>query len=164
MPSLLPRTERAIADFQNLLSQHPHTDGAIQSYLTSHINVLMCAEIEQVVTRLVVERLAVGYHDEDTSNFFPNFLKERRISSIRNATVPEIRRTLAVFSPAYGEKFDGLLSQSVKDEDVQKLRVVVEKRNASAHGIPPSITFQELEETYQAATAVVAAVRQTLLP
>ena len=164
MPSPLPRTERAIADFQNLLSQHPHTDGAIQSYLTSHINVLMCAEIEQVVTRLVVERLAVGHRDEDTANFFPNFLQERRISSIRNATVAEIRKTLAAFSPAYREQFDGLISQAVKAEDVQKLREVVEKRNASAHGIPPNITFRELEETYDAAAAIVAAVRQTLLP
>ena len=162
MPLLLPLTGTAIADYQNHLSEYPGTDPVILAYLTRHINGLMCGEIEQVVTRLVVERLATGYSDPETSDFFSAFLKSRRTSSIRNATVEEIRNTISCFGPKYREKFNDLVRNAVDNEDIQKLRTAVDKRNEDAHNIPPSITFQELEEAYRIAAAVINAVSITL--
>ena len=53
---------------------------------------------------------------------------------------------------------------SVGEAGIDRLGTAVRKRDEVAHKTPPPITFRELEETYQAATAIVAAVRQTLLP
>ena len=161
MPSPLPRTERAIADFQNLLSQYPHTDEAIQSYLTSHINVLMCAEIEREVSRLFQEKLERDCQDAATLSYIMRYIQR---GAVANATVQEIGGKISFFGSDYGKRFDDAVRQSVGDEGVGKMSVAVKKRNATAHDVPPVIDFQEITETYQAATAIVAAVRQTLLP
>ena len=124
----------------------------------------MCAEIEQVVTSLVCARLGAGYGDEETLNFFPNFLNSRRISSIRNARVDQIRTTLSSFGTDYQERFDRLVREAVDAEDIGKLSTAIRKRNDDAHSIPPTITFQEVEETYKVATAVMDAVRLTWKP
>ena len=163
MPSLLPRTELALSDCREHIDNHPDTNPAILDHLTRHINALMCAEVEQVVTQLIVARLAVGQRDEVAKGFFSNFLRERRISSIRNATVKEVRSTLSAFGPDYREKFNELVRQGLDEDEVRrKLETAVSRRNANAHHIPPSITFQELEAAYTVANEVVEAVRVTL--
>lgn len=161
MPSPLPRTERAIADFQNLLSQYPHTDEAIQSYLTSHINVLMCAEIEREVSRLFRERLEKGCQDEATLNYI---VRHIRHGAVANATVQQIKEKISFFGREYGERFDDAVRQSVGDDGIGKMTLAVQNRNATAHDIPPVIDFQEVAATHRVATAIVDAVRQTLLP
>ena len=109
MPDLLPLAGAAIVDYREHLNQNPDTDPAILAYLTRHINGLICAEIEQVVTRLVCERLDVGQHDPEARSFFPGFLDARRMSSIRNARVDEVRTTLSAFGLAYKNKFNELV-------------------------------------------------------
>ena len=162
MPLLLPLTGTAIADYQNHLHEFPDTDPVIMAYLTRHINGLMCGEIEQVVTQLIVDRLAIGHDDSETLDFFSNFLKFRRISSVRNATFEEIRNTLSSFGPKYREKFNDLVHNAVDNEGIEKLRIAVVKRNEDAHSIPPSITFEEVEEAYDIAISVIDAVSNTL--
>ena len=158
MPDILPLTSAAIADYQNHLSQHPTTDQVILDYLTRHINGLMCAEIEQVVTGLIRDRLAIGCRDEVTANY----LKSLRRSAIRNATFSEIGRTLALFGNDYRENFDVNARKTLADSDIEKLGIAVKNRDADAHEAPPPITFGELEDAYNVATQVVDAVRQTL--
>ncbi len=160
---VLPRTEAAIADYRSHVSQFPETDPVILAYLIRHINGLMCAEIEQIVTELVCEKLGSGSSDAAVFRFFPNFLHSRRISSIRNARVDAIRCTVSSFGPGYQEKFDGLLrAANVDEQGVGKLNAAVQKRNANAHSIPPVITFEELEATVKIAAAVVETVKLTL--
>ena len=144
------------------MGEFPNTDPVILAYLTRHINGLMCAEIEQVVTRLVCERLGAGCSDEVALNFFPYFLGSRRMSSIRNARVDQIRLTLSSFGSDCQERFDELVREAMNSDDIGRLSVAVKKRNDDAHSIPPTITFQEVEETYKVATAVVDAVQLTL--
>ena len=159
MPDLLRLTGAAIADYQNHLGEFPNTDPVIFAYLTRHINGLMCAEIEQVVTRLIRERLERGCRDEATANF----LKSLRRSSIRNATVSEIRDAMKLFGDDHRTKFNDLLDQAaVNEESIGKLGMAVGNRDQDAHESPPNITFRELEEAYVVATAVMDAVRLTL--
>ena len=158
MPGLLPLTSAAIADYRNHLESFPRTEQPILDYLVRHINGLMCSEIEQVVTRFVKERLALGCRDEATSNYLLSF----RRSSIRNATFSEIGRTLALFGNDYRENFDANARQTLDDSDIEKLGIAVSNRNADAHDSPPSITFGELEVAYNVATTVMDAVQQTL--
>ena len=162
MPELLPLTGSAIADYQEHLAQYPETDPVILAYLTRHINGLMCAEIEQAVTRFVCERMGTGHSDEQISTFFPNFLDSRRISSVRNARFDQIRTTLSSFGLAYRDRFDYLVSQAMNTEETTMLNTAVKKRNDDAHSIPPTVRFEEVTETYRVASAIVDAVRLTL--
>ena len=140
------------------MTQHPDTDSAILAYLTRHINGLMCGEVEQVVTRLIRERLELGCSDDATSNF----LKSLRRSTVRNATFREIRGSLALFGETYRDDFSDLVYQSVGESGIEKLGMAVGKRNQDAHENPPDITYLELEEAYTVATTIVDAVQITL--
>ena len=158
MPDLLPLTNAAISDYQHHLESFPNTEQPILDYLVRHINGLMCAEMEQVVTQLIRERLATGCRDEATSNY----LLSLRRSSIRNATYSEISRTLALFGNYYRENFDGNARQTLEDSDIEKLGIAVNSRDANAHESPPSITFGELVSAFEVAITVMDAVQQTL--
>ena len=158
MPLLLPLTNAAISDCRNHLNQNPETDPAIIAYLTRHLNGLMCAEIERVITRLVRERLAKGCSDAATASFLQSLGR----SSVRNATVSEIRNTIKLLGSPYLERFTLLLEESVGQEGVEKLGIAVGKRNENAHENPPDITFGELEDAFSIANEVVDAARLTL--
>ena len=162
MPDLLRLTGAAIADYQNHLDEFPNTDPVILAYLTRHINGLMCAEIEQVVTSLVCARLGAGYGDEETSNFFPNFLNYRRISSIRNARVDQIRIALSSFGSDCRERFDRLVREAVDAEDIGKLSTAIRKRTTMPTAFPQPSPFRKSKKAYLIATAVMDAVRLTL--
>lgn len=160
MDILLPLTETAIKDCQSHIKQHPDIDPAISAYLARHVNGLMCMEIEQVVTGLIRDRLAKGCSDTATSNF----LKSMGRSSIRNATISEIRNTISLLSNEYKDTFNNTVDQSIGQEGIEKLGIAVGKRNENAHEHPPNITFRELEEVFPIAAKVVEAVRLTLDP
>ena len=160
MDVLLPLTETAIKDCKNHINQHPDIDPAIFAYLARHVNGLMCTEIERVVTRLIRDRLAIGCSDNATSNF----LKSLGRSSVRNATISEIRNTIRLLGNDYMDTFINLVDQSVGQEGIEKLGIAVGKRNENAHENPPNITILELEEVFSIATKVVEAVKLTLAP
>ena len=84
------------------------------------------------------------------------------MSSIRNARVDQIRLTLSSFGSDCQERFDELVREAMNSDDIGRLSVAVKKRNDDAHSIPPTITFQEVEETLLIATAVMDAVQLTL--
>ena len=159
LPSpILPLTDTAISDYRDHLSQYPGTDPVILAYLTRHINGLMCAEIEQVVTRLIRNRLSAGCKDEETENFF----RSMRRSAVRNATFSEIKETLALFGNPYRDNFDKLVQESIGVGGIEKLGMAVGNRNQDAHENPPAVTFRELEEAFAVASTMVDAVRLTL--
>ena len=158
MPELLPLSSAAISDFRSHVSQHPSTDPVILDYLTRHINGLMCAEIEQVVTRLLRERLQAGCSDAATANYLNSF----RRSAVRNASYSEIGKTLATLGEAFRDRFRDSVFQDLTQADIEKLGIAVNKRDEDAHEAPPIITFAELAEAYRVAGVVVKAVELTL--
>ena len=160
MDILLPLTETAIKDCQDHMNKYPDTDPAIFAYLARHVNGLMCMEIERVVTRLIRDRLALGCSDIATSNF----LKSMGRSSVRNATISEIRNTIRLLGNDYRDTFNILVDQSVEQADIEKLGRAVGKRNENAHEDPPNITFRDLQEVFPIAVKVVEAVKLTLEP
>ena len=159
MPSLLPRTELALSDYREHIDNHPDTDQVILDCLVRYILILMCAEIEQVVTDLIRRRLAKGSDDAAIASYIQK-ITERNV--IRNAKFREISNKVGFFGSDYQEKFIGLVSNSTKEGDIDRLGLAVGKRDQVAHKRPPSITFQELDVAYTVAKQVVEAVRLTL--
>lgn len=102
----------------------------------------------------------MGCSDTGTSNF----LKSLGRSSVRNATISEIRNTIHLLGNDYRDKFNNLIDQSVGQADIDKLGMAVRNRNENAHENPPNITFRDLQEVFPIAVKVVEAVKLTLEP
>ena len=158
-PILLPLTDLAIQDCRRHAMNYPETDPAILAYLTRHVNGLMCAEMEVVITQLIRDRVEAGCRDDATLSF----VKSMKRSAVRNATYREIRRTVKLLGNRYENRFCELVGHSVGEEGIEKLGIAVDKRNEDAHKSPPDITFGELEEAFGVATLVVIAVSRALI-
>ena len=161
MPLLLPLTDTAISDCRNLLLKYRDTDPidpAIVSYLTRHVNGLLCAEIELVVSLLIKERIQAGCSDDAASNF----LGSSRRNLVRNAKYSEISDKLGLLGETYKSRFREAVESEIGDEGIQKLGIAVGNRDNDAHHTPPDITFGELEEVFSIATSIVDAVERVL--
>ena len=120
----------------------------------------MCAEIEQVVSGLIRDRLERGCRDTATFNFLASWQR----GVVRNAKIGEIKNTIGLLGREYRDTFDNLINQNVGEAGIGKLGRAVSDRNQNAHENPPDITFGELEEMIPFARKVVEAVRLALEP
>ena len=102
----------------------------------------------------------MGCSDTATSNYLKSLVR----SSVRNATISEIRNTIRLLGNDYRDKFNNLIDQSVGQEGIDKLGMAVRNRNENAHENPPNITIRELDEAFSIAIKVVEAVKLTLEP
>ena len=159
MADFLPLTTLAIEDCREHFTQHPDIDQAIVDYLVRHVNGLLCAEVEQVVTDLFRSRLEKGTNDVATARYIRRTLGR---SVVRNVKYREIKDKIAFFGDDFGIKFEEFVENSVGEEGVETLGMAVGKRDQDAHHQPPSITFSELEEAHRVASLVVEDVQKTL--
>ena len=156
---LLPLTDTAIEHCREHLAAHPDTDPAVTAYLARHVNSLMCAEIEIVVTNLIETRVRAGCNDAVTANL----LNSLRRNIVRNAQYGEIRNSLKTLSPEIADHFERLVELNVGERGKTMLGNAVAKRNESAHERPPSVTFEELEQVYSVAVEIVKSAQEVLV-
>ena len=121
----------------------------------------MCAEVEDVVTRIIHERIEQSL-EKGCDSPAASFVKSRLRSAIRNAKYDEIRSTIAKFGADYEKRFEASVTSEVGEKGISQLGLAVWNRNAIAHKSPPNITFQELESTYAVAEDVVGIVEAVL--
>ncbi len=162
MEILLPHTDTALSDCLEHVSACEKSLGdgvnpAIKAYLARHVAVLMCAEIESVVTKLIHERV-----DLCGDPPVANLVKSVRGNLVRNAKFDEIGNKLALLGKEFRERFNQAVSDSIGVDGIAIIGMAVGKRDASAHSDPPNVTLPELKRAYVAATGLVAAVREAL--
>lgn len=157
MELLLPETDTALTHCRAHLNRDPRPDLAIEAYLTRHITGLMCAEVESVIQQLIVERVALGC-DEAAARLVSSV----RANLIRNAKFSEIGDKLALLGDDVKRIYAESVQRSIGEEGIARLGTAVAKRDLVAHSKPPDITFDELVEAYEAASAVVAAVKHAI--
>ena len=155
---LLPLTDTAIEHCRDHLGAHPDTDPAVTSYLARHVNSLMCAEIEVVVSRIIEQRVQAGCSDEVASNF----LASLRRNVIRNAKYDEIQGKLKILGQQIAARFEERINETVGEDGKNRLGVAVKKRDDAAHREPPDITFNEVVAAYADATVIVGLVAEVL--
>ena len=157
---LLPQTELALEQSRPIVN-NPDTDPAIVAYLTRYINVLMCAEIESVVTVMVRERIERGIENDVA---VVNYLQSINRSAVRNAKYREIANTLGLFGADYKTRFQTDVNARIGESGIERLGFAVGKRDATTHDAmaQPDITFAELEDAYKAAEEVVDTVKNVL--
>ena len=141
--------------------ENPDTDTAVSAYLTRHVNVLMCAEIESVVSKLVLEKVERSY-GTPAANFL-NSIRKGRKGFIPNAQYSEIVQALGLFGTAYRDEFKKAVNEAVGEEGIAMLGIAVGKRNETAHTqTQPDITFREVETAFEVADAIVSIARDIL--
>jgi len=154
---LLPRTDTALSDCRAHLQRFPETDPAVVSYLVGHVSVVLCGEIEEAITRLIVERVSRGCDDGAA-----NLVRTVRGNLVRNAKPSELGDKVALFGDKSAARYKELVNETVGDSGLSRLGTLVRHRDATAHGPPLDLTFGELERAYSAADSLMKAVEQAL--
>ena len=154
---LLPRSDTALSDCREHLQAFPDTDPAIAAYLARHVAVVLCAEIEQAVTSLIVERVNRGCDQASRG-----FVRSVRKNLVRNARPGEVADTLKLFGEACHGTYESRINLDLGDEGRGRLGTIVTGRDSTAHAAPIDITFAELETAFSYAVKMVAAVEEAL--
>ena len=154
---LLPLTDTALKDCRAHIGSTPDIDLSIVGYLTRHVAVLMCAEVESVITKLIENRIDLGCDDAAS-----NLVKSVRGGLVRNAKFNEIGNRLSLLGDDTRKAFEEMVEASAGEEGVARLGMTVRSRDEAAHMSPPNITFDELDAAYEAAAQIVEAAAAAL--
>ena len=160
--TLLPETDLALEQCRAHFADYRANAGAelepqIVAYLTRHVAVLMCGEIERVITRLLHERI-----DSSGDPGMSRLVKSIRGNLLRNARFSEIGDKLAKVGPECKAMFEAEAHEAVGEPGINRLGATVRNRDEAAHSVPPDITFGELEAAFAAANSIVLAAKNAL--
>jgi hypothetical protein len=153
MSRVLLRTRAAIEDCERHLSLTKAFGTEIEHYLTQHILVVLCAEIQQAIYSIVEERATLS-HDDKIRNFVVSSGKRM----LRSVQKDEIAKFIGLFGIEAKDKLNSLLN----DKEVNIYNNAVSNRHEVAHNFGAQISFGELLLALDAADKILDAVRQAL--
>jgi len=130
---------------------------SIEFYLTRGILVMLCAEIESTVTKLILDRVASSSDPEIGA-----FAQSVGPGFVRNAKTGEIGRILARFGEDCHARYDAALKATIEDAGIARIGNVVFTRGQFAHSEPPAVTFREAEDAHLDAVKMIDAVATAL--
>ena len=148
---LIPRIEQAL----ELCEEHLATGvtGDVQMLLTHSLLVLMCAEFEKTIQRLVEDRCA-SIADEAVERFavscFENVFRSLRIT--------ELSGLLGRFGEPHKTKFTDALDEKAKN----MYDSILSQRNAVAHGGSVNATLGDVKIYYAEAHKVLDCFKDAL--
>lgn len=153
MGKRLLRTNAAIEDCERHLEDSAATGTEIESYLTQHILVLLCADMQQEIYQIAEERSRTA-NDVDLVSYVS--LSCRRI--LRSVRKDEI----ATFVGMFGVEAKARLNELVEDSEVALYNNAVSNRHDIAHRSGAQITFRELKATAIVAEKLLDAVEKSI--
>lgn len=153
MDKRLLRTKATTEDCERHLDASGAAGTEIESYLTQHILVILCAEMQQEIYRIAEERAKTS-NDEELVNYVSS--SGRRI--LRSIKKDEIAAFIGMFGVDAKERLNAL----VNDADITIYNNAVSNRHDVAHKHGAQITFKELKDTTQVAERLLEAVEQSL--
>lgn len=148
----LLRTNLAIEDCEKHLKDSNAVGTAIESYLTQHISVVMCAEMQQEIYRLIDEKTRILPEDIKA---FVSVAGERLLRSVKTG---DIAGFLGLFGSAVKDSFN----ENVDEHDVTTYNYAVSGRHKVAHAYGLQITFNELKQATESALRILEAVEFAL--
>ncbi|HVZ84170.1 MAG TPA: HEPN domain-containing protein [Terracidiphilus sp.] len=153
MSTFLLRTKSGIEDCARHLSATATSGTEIESYLTQHLLVVLCAEIQQEIYG-IVETRATASGDTALSSF--------AVASARK-TLRSIKKSEIVgFVRMFGVDANSQIALSIDDAEVNFFNNAVEDRHGVAHRQGAQITFHELIRAVAVAEKLLEAVQTCL--
>jgi len=155
MSALLLRTQTVIDECELFLDNHNGFGSPVESYLVQHGLVVLCADVQQEIYKLVQER-AEKLPDTQISSFV--YATSKRV--LRSVRKDELATFVEFFGKTEKEKFNSLLD----DCDVTRYNNAVSNRHDVAHKTGVQITFGELKLAKTAACKLLEAVTNAIQP
>lgn len=149
----LLRTHAIIDSCEQHLADSGSNGTEIESYLTQHALVVLCADIQNEVLEIIDERVAK--------------CEDVRIQSYVSASSRVILRSvqkdeLAGYVKRYGSDIKDQFNDLLDDADVSRYNNAVHGRHGVAHGAGAQITFGELKEAVISAEKILDALKTAI--
>lgn len=153
MGKLLLRTQLAFDNCKQHLDKTSAWDSEIESYLTQHVLVIMCADVQQEIYKVVEKRVEKA--DDAALKRFTIATCKRVLRSIGKSEV-------AGFVGHFGEDAKAHLNQQMDEAAVTIYNNAVLNRHDVAHSNGSNITFRELEGAISAARTLISVVSDAI--
>ena len=151
MTDYLLRTSGAIQDCEQHLSASGANGSPIESYLTQHIVVILCAEMQQEIYKLVDQKAK-----KNTDKLISNFVSSTQKKVLKSIETGAITGFIRLFSPDQGE----IINKALSPQEVSMYNNVVDRRNAVAHKFGATITFLELKNAIDIAKKILITLQK----
>ena len=153
MCAALVRTRTAIESCEAHLVNTCSGGTDIESYLTQHILVLFCAEMQNEIYKILEER-STKSGDPDISVYVPASGK-RILRSVAKVDI-------AKFFGMFGENVKTKINSVLDDAKITVYSNAVDNRHDVAHKHGVNVTFSELKNAVDAGDSLLAAIRAAL--
>jgi hypothetical protein len=127
----------------------------IESFLTQHVLVVLCADVQQEIYSILEARL-----NEVSDTELKNFSLTTGKKVFRSIGKKEISGFLGHFSP----KAKAYLDKNISDQDVALYNSAVSRRHDVAHKTGTNITFRELSAILISAGNILTAIESAISP
>lgn len=152
MEKLLLKTQLAFDSCKQHLETSKTWGSEIESYLTQHILVIMCADVQQEIYR-VVENRVDAVKDIPIKNFV--------VASCKRILRSVGKTEIAGFIGNFGNDAKSHLNQ-IEEKTVTIYNNAVSNRHDVAHSTGSNITFRELEDAIEAARKLISLASEAI--
>ena len=150
---MMLRTRSALEVCKEHLSQTGAWNSEVESFLTQHVLVILCAEIQQSIYSLLEARLG-GSEDPEVRNFA--ILTGKRC--LRSVGKKEISGFLGFFSLSA----KNYLNDNIDEKTVSLYNNAIASRHDVAHSSGTKMSFGELEEVIEASIEFLSVVNDAM--
>lgn len=161
MDNFLLKTVQILEECKQHLEDTNNFASSIEKYLTQYVAVIFCADMEEALKQIFVNRIEEGLTcltDAQLKEFAFNQLKRLKSNSLDKG---DIANHIKTFSPKAKDLFNEQLEE--KNREISFYSNVVKHRHSIAHTSSQNqITFRELEEAVEAAKIILNAMQIAL--
>lgn len=150
---MLLRTKAALEECKAHLDSTDSWNSEIESYLTQHVLIVLCADIQQSIYQILESRLD-GSVDIELKNFAIATGKR----CLRSVGKKEISGFLGFFST----DAKNYLNDNIADETVTLYSNAITSRHDVAHSSGTKITFMELQKVLEASVEFLSVVKDAI--
>lgn len=149
----LQRTDLAIQDCEQHLIETRAFGSPVESYLTQHILVILCAEMQQEIYKLVKQRCSTN-----SDQYLMKFIESTQEKVLRSVQKAEIAGFLGYFGLGVKDQFN----KSISESEVSIYNNAVLSRHDVAHRMGSTTTFEELKSATEIAKRILSRIDQIL--
>lgn len=154
MNAFLNRTRTVISDCEEHLKAMDMPGSPVESYLTQHILVVLCADVQEEIYKIV----------EEKSNNVPDVQVENFVNSATRKVFRSVmKRDISKLLEMFGPECKDALNESVNESIIGLYNNAVVNRHNIAHKQGAQVTFSETVKATDAAAALLGFIKNVLL-
>ena len=154
MSRYLVRTRFVFEECKNYLQNTGAWGTSVESYLTEHILVVLCGDMQQELYKIAEDRA-----QQSGDQALHEFVSGASVKILRSIRKKEI----AIFIRLFGNDFKEKFNASLDDRDVTIYNNAVIQRNRVAHQGGGTMTFNELPDAIFAAYKILESAEEALI-